>query len=138
MPPVKVPVSGSRTDLALASAAVIVLAASFVLSPDILPPFEICLFKLSTGRPCAGCGLTRAFCAIARGEFGRAWTYHPFSFALYGLTVALAAAPLGRLRAGGPARWLHSRGAVVGLVALAAMILLFGVWRMTRSGGMGP
>ncbi len=36
-----------------------------------------CVFRASTGLACPACGLTRAFSAAARGEFGRAMELHP-------------------------------------------------------------
>ena len=39
-----------------------------------LPP---CLFHFVTGLPCPGCGGTRAFAAILRGDLIHAFFYHP-------------------------------------------------------------
>lgn len=48
-----------------------------------LPP---CLFRFVTGLPCPGCGGTRAFAAILRGDLIHAFFYHPvvpFCYILY-------------------------------------------------------
>jgi len=37
----------------------------------------ICLFKTITGLPCPGCGLTRAYLSLFRGNFTKAFEYHP-------------------------------------------------------------
>lgn len=37
----------------------------------------LCLHKLATGRPCAGCGMTRAFVAIAHGDLDAALSFNP-------------------------------------------------------------
>ena len=37
----------------------------------------ICFFKAMTGIPCPGCGMTRALFAAARGQFKRAFYFHP-------------------------------------------------------------
>lgn len=39
----------------------------------------LCLFRLVSGVPCAGCGMTRAFVAIANGQVGAAIDYNPLS-----------------------------------------------------------
>lgn len=48
-----------------------------------LPP---CLFRFVTGLPCPGCGGTRAFTAVLRGDLIHAFFYHPvvpFCYLLY-------------------------------------------------------
>lgn len=37
----------------------------------------ICLYTISTGSECWGCGMTRALCAAVRGEFFEAFAYNP-------------------------------------------------------------
>lgn len=39
----------------------------------------LCPFRALTGYPCPGCGMTRAFSAIAHGELWRAVRYNPLS-----------------------------------------------------------
>ena len=36
-----------------------------------------CLFKIVTGLPCPGCGLTRAFSAVMHGDMKSAFFFHP-------------------------------------------------------------
>jgi len=43
---------------------------------------SICLFRRTTGIPCPGCGLTRAFAHLAKGQWREAAADHPFSFVL--------------------------------------------------------
>ncbi len=40
---------------------------------------SICLFRRLTGIACPGCGLTRAFAAMAKGEWWLAITFHPLA-----------------------------------------------------------
>lgn len=40
----------------------------------------ICYFKNITGIPCPGCGMTRSFLYILKGEFGQAWNLQPFAY----------------------------------------------------------
>lgn len=37
----------------------------------------ICFFKVYTGLPCPGCGMTRAFLSVSRGNFQEAFFWHP-------------------------------------------------------------
>ncbi len=69
------------------------LVISAVFKPETLPHLPICTFKIATGRPCPGCGLTRAYCAISHGRLGDAFYFNPFSFVLYSATVVLALWP---------------------------------------------
>ena len=36
-----------------------------------------CIFRFTTGVPCPGCGMTRAYAALLRGEVAAAFAYHP-------------------------------------------------------------
>jgi hypothetical protein len=61
----------------------------------------MCLLRAATGVPCPGCGLTRAFTALAHGDVASAWTYHPFAVLLSAqgaLAWVLSAWPLLRGR----------------------------------------
>ena len=44
---------------------------------------EICSFKRILRIQCPGCGLTRAFISISRGDLARAWSFNPASFLVY-------------------------------------------------------
>lgn len=50
-----------------------------------LPGHEhpFCAIKIGTGVDCPGCGMTRAFLALARGDISQSFKYHPL-----GLVVA--------------------------------------------------
>jgi Protein of unknown function (DUF2752) len=39
----------------------------------------LCLFRRITGLACPGCGLTRAFVALSRGDFTAAIAFHPLA-----------------------------------------------------------
>ena len=52
------------------------LAASFLYFPHALTGPVLCPLVLVTGMPCAGCGITRAFCFATHGRFGEAFQYH--------------------------------------------------------------
>jgi len=46
------------------------------------------MFRRVSGVPCPGCGMTRAFAHLAKGQWGEAVRDHPLSF-LVGLELAL-------------------------------------------------
>lgn len=49
----------------------------------------VCLLRRLSGLPCPGCGMTRAFAHLAKGEWGAAAVDHPLSF-LIAAELALA------------------------------------------------
>lgn len=63
------------------------LTAVFVVAALWDPADELrvtlCPFRALTHHPCPGCGMTRAFCALAHGEFWRAMKLNPFSPLLF-------------------------------------------------------
>jgi hypothetical protein len=114
--------------LALAAAAV--LAASALPWPAFLAGAELCPFHALTGLPCPGCGLTRAFRAIAHGEFQAAWGFNPFGFLFFALALVLAAAPLWT-RAAPQASAVLARGKTQAVLAfvLVGSMLVYGAVR---------
>lgn len=41
-----------------------------------------CLFRFAMGMPCPGCGMTRAWLALLRGDVAAAFAYHPMFWAV--------------------------------------------------------
>jgi hypothetical protein len=86
-----------RTDLAILALAGLAVAVAILADPGTegirLFGHEIptlCLFRLLTGWPCPGCGLTRSFAFTAHLQFLQAFRMHPlgpplFAFTLYQL-----------------------------------------------------
>jgi hypothetical protein len=78
--------------------AVVVLGLSLALRTDeqrgiyipgtaiIMPP--TCTSRALYGVECPGCGMTRAFVAISRGQFNRAWELNRASFVVYVFVLA--------------------------------------------------
>ena len=64
----------------------------------------ICLMRNLTGLPCPTCGMTRSFCALGRGEVGRAIDLHPLGPALYAL-LAFVMVRSGLIAVSGRMRW---------------------------------
>lgn len=55
------------------------LAALYAAPLPHSPEFSICLFRRITGISCPGCGMTRAFAAMAQGEWRSAVAFHPLA-----------------------------------------------------------
>lgn len=51
-----------------------------------LPP--VCTMRRVTGLNCPGCGLTRSFILLARGDLVGAWHFNPAGLLFFALTVA--------------------------------------------------
>jgi hypothetical protein len=79
----RAPQAQSTTDGWRARGVLLGLTAVFVVAALWDPADELrvtlCPFRALTHHPCPGCGMTRAFCALAHGELWRAITLNPFS-----------------------------------------------------------
>jgi hypothetical protein len=51
---------------------------------------SFCPFKVLTGLPCPGCGMTRSVVTLLHGDLGMSVYYHPLGIALVAVMVALA------------------------------------------------
>ena len=108
-----------------------VLAISAYFKPETLPKVQLCSFRQMTGRPCPGCGLTRAFCAISHGRIADAWYFNPFSFLFYTGAVLLAIWPLVVWRYPKLDGWLLNSDLLIYLMpGLMISLVIFGVIRM--------
>jgi hypothetical protein len=102
-----------------------IFALSFAVArflPVLAIPYA-CPFRAATGVPCATCGMTRAFVALAHGEVGAALAVSPLgalgAAACWGFALlALARALLGR-----PWPVPGPRAARAGAIALLAGLL---------------
>jgi hypothetical protein len=103
-----------RSSAAKCSSAAVLFLFFWWLSPPAEPVFRLCPFHWLTGRPCPLCGLTRAFCALARGHFGQAIHFHALSPLAFAMLFSLF--------------WNGRWRAPLWAVGLAA-ITLYGVWR---------
>lgn len=76
--------------------AVIIVGLSHIAGYSLMP----CPFFALTKLPCPGCGMTRAFIAMFKGDWAAMAVLHPYAplFLLLGLVMALASVSPGRLR----------------------------------------
>jgi di/tricarboxylate transporter len=72
----------------------IVLLASALLSPESIPAFIDCPFRLLTQKLCPLCGMTHAFVAMIHGEFLAAFNHNPLGLVLFIGVVLGAVSPL--------------------------------------------
>lgn len=78
--------------LALLVPAFTALALSFTVTTEQLENGEVqwapvCSYKRYLNVQCPSCGLTRAFCSLSHGEWGRAVSYNALSPVWYGCAV---------------------------------------------------
>ncbi len=115
-----------------AIAAVSFLVARFV---PVLDVHYQCTFRAITGLPCASCGMTHAFVALARGDVVAAWSASPLGAAVAGGAWLYAILDGARLAAGLPwpripqPAWRAMAFAAVGAVAVNW------AWLLLRAGG---
>ncbi len=116
------------------------LLLGFLAEPSGVPSVNLCQFKLATGLPCPGCGLTRATILMAHGDFTRAWMYNPFILAIFPAMVVLAIYPF--IMAQLPERvisgldWLFVRGSIL----LFGLMVIYNCYRwyvIFTAGGFG-
>lgn len=116
------------------AAAVIAAAVLHAWTPGDDPDGATCVMRRVFGVACPTCGLTRAFAAIAHGDWARAWALHPLAplvaaelaaaWALWGVAIARGGWPLPR------------RVTLATLIATGALIA--GVWVARLATGSLP
>jgi hypothetical protein len=62
----------------------------------------ICPFKMLTGFPCPGCGMTRACWCLLKLDFAGAFYYHPLSFLLASVVIFVVLNEVAEL-------WFHKK-----------------------------
>ena len=80
----------SYFDRAVIVAAVAMIVGAIVIGQlDLVPKSAICWSVMFLGRECAGCGLTRSFAAIGRGDLAAANDLNPLGPILFAWLIAL-------------------------------------------------
>ena len=117
-----------RGELLGLAALTAVLVASVMWRPADDGGFILCAFRRLTGLPCMGCGLTRSFCAIAKGELWRAAEFHPLGPALFVTAVVYWARGLAAVSGLGERVAAFDRAVVRLRLPLAAIVALTVAW----------
>jgi Protein of unknown function (DUF2752) len=116
--------AGRRFGHAEVFAAVGLLSLLVARFAPVLSTGFVCPLRALAGIPCATCGMTRAFVALARGEPGAAWAASPLGALLAAVTWLLALADVVRLAVNAPlpapGPRLARAAAAAGVVALLA------------------
>jgi hypothetical protein len=115
-----------------AIAAVSFLVARFVPMLDV---HYQCTFRAITGLPCASCGMTHAFVALARGDLAAAWSASPLGAALAGGAWLYAILDAARLAAGLPWPRIPRPAARAMAVAAVGAVAANWAWLLLRAGG---
>ena len=77
----------------VAGGGVVAFAAACVFSPAGIEGGPIiCPFRLATGLPCPGCGLTRSWVYATHGDWSQSFAAHPFGLPLMVAVLALVVA----------------------------------------------
>ncbi len=112
-----------RLGATIVGAAVAVYLATSVTLPDV----PLCGFKLWTGHPCPGCGMTRSVLNLARGDLWSSLRMHPLGIAIAAAGLSLGVgAVVGLVRGHDPVWHHYSRR---GHVLMATLVtVLVGIW----------
>jgi hypothetical protein len=90
--------------------ATLVLIVSYFYYPPSNPEKSWCLIKTLTGWDCPGCGLTRAFCAMAKGQIRAAARFNLFGPPLFVATLVYwSSLLLALLSFSQPLHWLEQQ-----------------------------
>jgi hypothetical protein len=77
--PIGVELRSSAAKYFPAMSALVLFGCFWWLSPPDEPLLRLCPFYWLTARPCPLCGITRAFCALAKGHWTEAIQFHALS-----------------------------------------------------------
>lgn len=122
-----------RTKLAALLFLTFVLAASFFYQETPANGLVLCPVRYLTGLECAGCGMTRSWCAIADGRIDLAVALNPFGPILMALAVAKVATLVPEVATRRQLvlpLWERVRAPLLG--TLAAAMIGFGILRAVR------
>jgi hypothetical protein len=115
--------------------AVTLLAAMLVPLDWVQDGPLLCPFRLLTGLPCPGCGMTRSVVALAHGDLQSSLFYHPLGVVVAAVGSMLVLADVMELVRRQRAGIDQSNGAValldglaVGPVVWGSVVVLLGVW----------
>lgn len=121
--------TGSAIVVAVGSAALLTAVLWPVESVDHGP--DICPFRMLTGLPCPGCGLTRSWVHLMHGDVGGAFAFNVFGPLTLALTAVAVVLAVWRLVAGRAAlQKLRVRRLLPIVLTLVGIWLVYGVARI--------
>jgi hypothetical protein len=116
----------------LGAAAWLVPAGDRVLMPGGEPVGGLCLVHAVTSAACPLCGMTRSFVALAHGDLGAAFRFHPGGLLLFvAMVVFVGAAVTVAIRRGRPL--VERKRFLLAFEAVALTCLVIGVFNLVRS-----
>lgn len=122
-----------RTSNSISAIGGVALLLSALVPAGGIPALLPCPFKLLTGWPCPGCGLTHAVCDISHGAFAAAWAANPFGYFFYFLLVIGLVWPLLEVSFPTLNAWLRSTRVLVWAPpALVVFMWAFDISRIVR------
>jgi hypothetical protein len=113
-----------RARVAVGGAAAAVLAAAYVYGPLAERGPVLCPMHALLGLPCPSCGLTRAFCRLARLDVWAALSFHALSVPLFAVALALPVVCAYELLRGRTSWWhstLHSARVAQAVAVVVAL-----------------
>jgi len=119
-------------------AMLVILVISVLYAPWSTTGPVLCPLRLATGIPCPGCGLTRSFCAMARGDLHHAFQFHLLGPLLFLATMVAVPLMLYQWRSGRRVNWFISlmfSTRVAGALAIA--LIGFHVVRLLQLASTG-
>ena len=96
--------------------------AAWLYQPYVHNGLTLCWFRLLTGLPCPGCGLTRSWCELSRGHVIASLTEHPLGIAIFAYTLWYVVARWTFVLTG---RSLETGGRRLHQLAAAALVSVF-------------
>ena len=113
----------------------LVAAASFLVARlvPVLAFHSECPFRALTGLPCASCGMTHAFVALARGDAAAAWSASPLGALLAGGAWLFAVLDLLRVAAGLPWPRLSEKAWRTMAVGVVCAVAINWGWMLLRA-----
>lgn len=103
---------------------IIYIGILIILPFNDFSPQQLCLFKNITGVPCPGCGLTRSYLALLKGNISHAFYYHPLFF-----VVPLSALLIIFMNV--TKNKLHKKNSNIALTILVCLIIILYIIRMS-------
>lgn len=119
----------TRADRIVVAASLAVIAGAIVVGQfDLVPRRPICWSVILLHRECAGCGLTRSFAAMGRGDVAAAFAVNPIGPLLFGSIALLPLLRLGKIAAPRFRYWTEADIAIAIFIAATLVARVVGYY----------